>query len=468
MGRFSRVSIMLGLTLTASAAQAQTDIDALRSSLTETLSLLSFGAISVGGQAARVTQSGADVQIQIPLNGFAAPAAASVVAMARPAANGAWDLTSVTVPPAGALGSSIDNVVSYTLGRQSMHGRLDPQRLSPSTFLAELGAIALHSASGGQDTEQTIERVTLNAASTAASAGRLDLLAKNSASSWHVVTRESGGEAAESHVRHLDGQIALYGLDHQQAARLMAAANGLMQTDRRPPASSIQRHDMQEMLDATAGLLSRFDASQVLTGLKFDRGDRTAGTMGRLRLDAKGSAEDRLLNAGLDVAMDDLSLTSLSADTAALLPHHLTARTVVAGLPVAAVTALLRAGLVPNPDTAALQTRAAGMLATPGAKAAIESFAFDAGPLHVQGSARFLSRPNGDLGTDIHISASGTDALLSQAMGKPGLQGALPMVFLAKGMGRVQGDSIVWDISLGGGAMTINGVAFGQPAGHTR
>jgi hypothetical protein len=48
------------------------------------------------------------------------------------------------------------------------------------------------------------------------------------------------------------------------------------------------------------------------------------------------------------------------------------------------------------------------------------------------------------------------------------MQGVLPMVFLAKGMGRVQGDSIVWDIALGGGPLTVNGMPFGQAAGRTR
>jgi hypothetical protein len=31
-------------------------------------------------------------------------------------------------------------------------------------------------------------------------------------------------------------------------------------------------------------------------------------------------------------------------------------------------------------------------------------------------------------------------------------------------MGRVQGENIVWDVALGGGPITINGVPFGQTA----
>ncbi len=36
----------------------------------------------------------------------------------------------------------------------------------------------------------------------------------------------------------------------------------------------------------------------------------------------------------------------------------------------------------------------------------------------------------------------------------------MPLIFLAKGMGRTEGDSLVWDIVLGDGAPTINGTPF--------
>lgn len=468
------IAAFMGFALTIPFARAQDrpDPEALRSSLTEMLSLLSFGAVSAPDQRAQVTRSGTDFIIRLPLNGFVAPVGASVEAVAHPASNGVWDVTAITVPSAGALGASIDQVVSYTLGQQAMHGRLDPQRRTPSTFVAELGGIALQSASRGQDTAQTIGRVTLNATLSAASTGRLDLLARNSAAKWHAVSREPGGTATDSKVRHVDGTFSLNGLDPVQAVRLMTAARLLMQTAQAPnrqrPLAPAERPEMRAMLDATAGLLTRIDADQTLDGLTFDLGGGNAGAVDRMRLQVKGRTEGQLLNAGIDVAMDELSLTGVSADSASLLPHHLTARSVLVGVPLVKLTALLQAALLPNADQRALQAQAATLLNTPGARAAIESVVFDSGPLHVRGSARFVPRPNGQIGADIHISASGTDVLLGQAMGKPGLQNVMPMVFLAKGMGRVQGDSVVWDISLGGGAMTVNGVAFGQPAAPTR
>jgi hypothetical protein len=467
-------ALLLGFMLAEPVAHAQdqSDPETLRSGLTEMLSLLSFGSVSVPDQAVQVTQSGAGYLVQLPLSGFAAPAGASAQAVAHPAPGGAWDITSMTIPSAGALGTSIDQVVSYTLGQQALHGRLDPNLTTLSTFVAELGAIELQFASGRRATEQTIGRMVLDGTLSASSDSRLDVHARDAAANWRAKTRDTGGIESFNIVQRVDGNFSVNGLDRARSIRLLAAARSLMgaakSPDRGRDLSPAERHGLRDMLDATAGLLTRIEADETLDGVTFDLGGGNAGRLGRIQMQINGSAEAQRLNAGADVAIDELSLNALSADTAAFLPHHLTARSVLAGIPIGQLMALLQAAIAPNPDQAALQAQAASLLNAPGARAAIESIAFDSGPLHVRGSAHFLPRPNGEVGIDIHISASGADALLVLAQRKPSLQGVLPMVFLAKGMGRVQGDSIVWDISLGGGPLTINGVPFGQPGGRSR
>ena len=189
-----------------------------------------------------------------------------------------------------------------------------------------------------------------------------------------------------------------------------------------------------------------------------------AGTLGRMQIKTTGGSAGQRLNAGFDIAVDDVALTTMSPDTALFLPHQMRIRSAVAGLPVAQVLALLQAAIAANANPALLQQQATELLRQPGAQAAIESIDFDSGPLHLHGSARFVPRPDGKVGASIHLVASGADALLAKAQGKPALQGILPMVFLAKGLGRADGNSIVWDIDLGGGPPVINGMPFGQPS----
>lgn len=388
----------------------------------------------------------------------------------------------MTVPSEGAFGSSIDNAVSYTIGQQAMHGRIDPGLATTSSFLAELRVITLQSGPGGQDSQQTIGQVTLDSSlSPTATLGRSDLLTRDSVTNWHVVTRDRQGGKSESSASHVDGHVSLHGLDRAQAMRFVTALRSFRRTlkpsDRQPGAAA-ERLELRDVLNATAGLLTRVEADETLDGITFNLGSGklgsgkpdpgSSGTLGRMRLQLKGDAADQRLNAGMDITMDEISVASLSAAAASLAPRHLTARSVLAGIPLGMLMPLLQAALAPHPDPVALQGQAARLLESPGARVALESVAFDAGPLHVRGSARFVPRPDGEIGADIHVSASGADALLAQAQGKPALQGLLPMVFLAKGLGRAQGDSIVWDISVGGGPLTVNGTSFGQASARTR
>lgn len=468
------IALCLGAAIkcTTAHAEAATDAEGLRSGLTEMLSLLSFGSVSVADRPVQVTQSGRDVRIQLPLNGFVAPAGASIEAVAHSVADGAWDVTSMTFPAAGALGTSIDQVVSYTIAQQAVHGRLDPKLTTPSTLVADLGAITLQTASGNQTSEQAIERITLDGTISAAPGGQADLHARDSADGWHVVVRDPGGLASDNLVRRLEGHVSLIGLDRAQGRRFMAAARVLTGTatssPRQTDLSPAARAGLREMLDATDGLLTRIEADETLDGVKFSFGGSNAGTLGRMQLRARGSAEDQLLNARMDLALDDFSLATGSADSVAFLPHHVTARSILAGIPTASLKALLRAAIAPDADPALLQMQATALLTAPGARAEIESVVFDSGPLHVRSAVRFVPRDNGEIGADIHISATGVDALIAQVQTKPNMQGVLPMVLLAKGMGRVHGDSIVWDIALGGGALRVNGMPFGQPAARTR
>jgi hypothetical protein len=469
------IALFAGFAVAATSVQAQNrpDPDALRSSLTDMLSFLSFGSVSVQDRAPQVTQSGADVTIQLPLNGFVAPPAASADVVAHPTADGAWDVTSLTFPPTGALGTSIDQVVSYTIGEQTVRGRLDPTLASPSTLVANFGAITLQSVAGGRNSDQSIEHVAVDGTLTGAANGRINLRVRDLLTNWHaVLARDPGGPETESQVRRVEGHFSVDGLDRSRGSRLMTAVHALVGTTktspRQPDLSPAQRNGLRDILDATTGLLARFEADETFDGMKFNFGNGNAGTLGRIQLHVNGEAEDQRLNAGLGIEMDELTFAGVAADTAALLPHHVTAKSVLAGIPSGPLLAWLRAATAPNADPAVLQRQVTALLNVPGARAAIESVAFDVGPLHVRASARFVPGADGDVGADISVAATGVDALLAQVQGKPGVQGVLPMVFLAKGMGRPRGDSIVWDIALGGGPITVNGVPFGQSPAKTR
>jgi hypothetical protein len=141
---------------------------------------------------------------------------------------------------------------------------------------------------------------------------------------------------------------------------------------------------------------------------------------------------------------------------------------VLSGVRIGPLVALLRAAVQGHADPALLRAQAMALISDPNARVGIESLAFDSGPVAVTGTARLVPEANGQFGGDIHLVARGVDALMAQAASQPNLQRLMPLVFMAKGMGRPEGDSLVWDISVGDGPIRVNGVPFGQPTGKTR
>jgi hypothetical protein len=479
--------LFLLLALATSPAQAQTDgpdADAIASSLTEILALATLGTVTAQDQAVQVTRSGADYLVRLPLNGFEAPTDAAVNAVAHPLDGGVWDVTSMTFPSAGTVEMAIPNAgtnrVAFSIGEQTVHVQIDPNFVRPSSFTANLGDVRFSSDQGGQHSEQVFGRYVVDGTLSSEPGGRLDFASHGQATDWHLTAHAPNGFDTDSVVRGLSGRFSVDGLDRTKGTRLLAATRALIADARTPAAAQAaaageapgispeQRQDLQSLIDAVSGLLSRFEADETLDGISFTVGPANGGTIGRMRINMAGDAADDRLNARIDIGVDDLAMTALSAETAAYVPHHVDIKSVLAGVRTGPLMALLRAATEQNADPAALQAQGMALLGDVGARIGIDSLVFDSGPVRVTASARIAPRPNGQLGGQIHVAATGVDALIAQAAGKPALQQVLPVIFAAKGMGRPEGDALVWDIALGDGPITVNGVPFGQQAAHKR
>jgi hypothetical protein len=447
----------------------------IASSLSEILSLATLGAVTTQPQ---VTQSGADYLVRLPLHGLSTPADAAVTAVAHPLPGGILDIASITFPSSGTVESTMPDAapdqIAYSIGDQTIHARVDPSLAQPSTFAATLGAIKLRSEQGETHSEQQIDRYTVNGTLLAEALGQLSVSSATNATNWHLSAHAAKGFDTDSLVRTLSGHVSVDGLNRAQGTRLMAAVRALTADAHRPtpgqprPPPTVRKQHLRDLVDATAGLLTRFQAAETLNDVHFTVGSASSGTIGHLRVHMAGDAADERVNARIDIGVDGFAMSTLSPAAAAYVPHHVDIRSALSNLRAAPLMALLRTAVAQDDDPAAVQARLTTLLADPAARVGIESVAFDAGPLSVTGSMRVVARAGGQTGADIHVSAVGVDALIAQAQQDPAMRGVLPMVFLAKGMGRPRGDAIVWDIALGGGPVTVNGVPFGQSGEHKR
>jgi hypothetical protein len=479
------------LALAAGPARAQSsgpDADALKASVLQVLSLATFGMISVTDQGVAVTQEGRDYRVRLPLSGLAAPADAAVTAVARPLEGGRVDIEAMAFPSSGTIetpvATGLTNRIEFSVGKQTISGKVDPTPARESTYTADFGGVRIATAQGEQRGVQTIDHIVTDGTFSTGGDGRLTFATQSRGTGFHMIGHGPNGFSSDISARALAGHVSVEGLDRTQGARMLRAYRGLVaagaqaraQRTQTPPGqapsmSAEQRGVLGALVAASDGLLNRIEIDETMEGVQFSIGTASgggAGSVGSLRLAMTGDAAGGRLNTRMGITLDAIAVPAMAAESGGLIPYHVDLKTVLAGVPVARLAALLREAAQDHADPAVLQAQAESLLGDPQARIAIETLAFDAGPLSVTGSAKLLPRADGQLGGEIHIAARGVDALLAQVQGQPKLQQMMPLIFLAKGMARAQGDSLVWDIVLGDGAPTINGTQFGQPGGKTR
>lgn len=459
--------------LTPEAAQAQ---------IADVLSLVSGGMIGPAGNSPQVTRNGDAWRVRVPLPAIATPPDAAIDAIARPLADGVWDVRSLMLPPAGTLSTlgqpnpDKTSTLSCSIGQQANHARIDPSLMVPSPFAMALGNIVIRTDSGKAMSRQSIDRYTMDGTLTGDAARRLTVQSQGAMSNWRIVAARKSGGGTNSSIKSLAVAFGVEGLDRAQALRLRAAAQALAAgrpmdrpegAGKAPPLTPFQRDQLRAMLDASVGLLTRISAQEMLQGVHFESTGAASGDIGRVEVGLTGEALNDRLNARVDLALHDLTLSSVSTDLAGYVPSRIALRIAATGVRIANLMRLLRHATAPDADPSALQAEALALLSDPQTHVGVERLSFEAGPLHVNGASQVRPLPDGQAAIDIHLDATGLDAMIAQAQGNPAVVQILPIVFLAKGMGRPQGNGLAWDISFADGVVTVNGMPLGgRPGGQ--
>jgi hypothetical protein len=426
------------------------------------------------GPDAQVTKDGDAYRIHLPVTGLTAPSDPAVTATVRPADNGAWDVGSLTFPSTATIDSNgpAGGAITYTLGKQDITAHIAPDMKQPTTYAAHFGDIRLESQSGKQRARQTIATYSVKGTLSADGDGRMSMKSTGEATDWDMTTMPEHGPGVDFMSKRLNVDVTIQGLDRTKTehlrGRLRSVLADLPKPDQPPgpPGTAPRtapRTTLNAMLDDVTGLLTRFQVDETIEGLKVS-GQGIEAEAGTVVIGMHGDTADQNLDAGMDLAINDLTApANVPAAYVAYVPKHISLRNRVRGLPTDQVVALLRAALAENANPMALQAQAIRLLNTPGARVNIDPFSFDSGPLAVTGTARLLPSENGGFAGRIHIVASGLDALIAQAQNNPALGRVMPMLYLAKGMSRPNGASVVWDIDVDQAGVRINGTPFGHP-----
>ncbi|WP_428483818.1 hypothetical protein [Rhodopila sp.] len=470
----------------SASAQGVLTPEAARSQLSAVLSLVSGGMIGSGDHAPQVTRDGDAWRVRVPLPELTTPTDAAVRAMAKPLAAGIWDITSLSLPPAGTIetaprpGADHPGMVSFSIGRQAIHARVDPSLSVASPIAVALGNITLTTEGGGRRSEQAIARFSLDGTLSADANRRMTIQTNDTAANWRIGIQDNAGVTSNSLIRSAAASFGVEGLDPAQAARLRAAGGTLAAggphtgPGGRPgelgPArlTPYQRDQLRAMLDASVGLLTRLNVQETLQGVHFEGVGVNRGDIGRVSLGLTSEARGDRLSTQIDLALDDLTLRLVPADLAAYVPNRVDVKLNADGVRTTMLMRLLRDATAADADPAALRAEAITLLSDPETHVGVAHLSFQSGPLQVAGSSRLRPLPDGTAAIDIHVTARGADKLIAQGQDSPAVQQILPLVFLAKGLARAEGDGLVWDISIADGVTTVNGMPLGHLGGQMR
>ena len=465
----------------AQTAPAQTapapDTDAVRRSLGEMLSFASFGMIPTLGPDSEVVRDGDSYRVRLPLAGLAANGAAAagksadaVTALARPAADGTWDIQSLTFPSTASIRNPglSTGLMTYTIGQQAITAHIDPSLKQPSSYDVRMRDIRLDTEHGQQTSRHAVGTYAVHGSVTGAEDGRVNLSSIGEMTDWSMSSRIGDAVAFDMLAQRVGVNGVVRGLDRAKGQSLREHLRALLadlpRNGQPPgPAAMDPAASVSALLNDMIGLVSRFQIDETLEGVRIHGREGMDATLGSVIIRLNGGAEDQALDAALDLAINDLNVLSAPAVYAVYTPRHITVRNRVKNLPSDSVVALLRAALAPDADQAALQAQALRVLSTPGSVVSIDPFSFDSGPLNVSGTALLVPRPDGRFAGHFHVVASGVDALIAQVQHQPELAQVVPILFIAKGMGKPDGGNTVWDIDLDQNGVKINGTPFGQP-----
>ncbi len=223
-------------------------------------------------------------------------------------------------------------------------------------------------------------------------------------------------------------------------------------------------------------MADRMDAEETLDDLTV-----TIPVVGKLALKqfALGmgaAAPDGRLRAWTDLSMSGLQFDAIPPTMRDYIPSRIAMRPVISGVPTDRIFSLLLRATEANPDLDALLAEATTLLASADTIIGLESMAIDLDPVKLSGSGRLRlfkdpAAPGGGqatpelAGIEARVTATGIDALMAEANRKPELRQALPFIAMARGMGRQEGDRLVWDLAITESQALVNGVdLFAIPA----
>lgn len=418
----------------------------------------------------RITPEGDHYRAVLPIAG--ADKAGSISATLRPLDGGRWAVEDFALPPISHFTMRVPAPddptrtvpAAATLGLAGQDGRMliDPSLASPSSFEARLRGVTLDVAGGGQKQHQEMDRYETSGTATPTPGGRLDLVQDATIEGWRIAAEPASGEVFALQARALRAKGRLDGLNPERLAPLVRAILALTAAQEGDEAAT--RAALHRLVEALRDSVRSGRMEESFDHLQIAMAGQEA-TIGTLRLAFAADAPEGRLAGSIGLEMAGLEIPSLPPPFAAWVPRRVALHPVLSGVGVAELTGLALAATATPPDDQARDAALAALFNGPGITIGIDPLTIElpaarldaTGSVVVRGPDRYAGRAK--------VILTGFDALMAQAQDDPNLRDIAPVLILARGLAKPEGDHLVWDVVADESGGTVNGVDISSLVG---
>jgi len=375
--------------------------------------------------------------------------------------------------PTPAMGST---AFTLTIGSQDSHALFDPSFNSRSELSLDLHGLTSRADGPQGRQEQHIGELRQELSLQPNAAGSLDFNQASTITAWSTVTQAQGKPALDLSADRITARGQIAGLSREQAGMLLSAASGLLATlpakeaaQGKAKLSPAGHTALRQLVGSLRGIFTSMRGEDDIDGLHFQAAGMAEGSIRHIHIGMGGDAPNGMLHGWLDIAFDGLSIPTLPAEMASLMPNHVVLRPSLSGVPADAVMQLAMDATAPDANQAEL-TAEATTLVRKGTTVALEKIGFEVGPAVVQGTGHLTVTGPDEYAGEAHLVATGFDALIDRARTDPTLQRGMAVLIMLRGYARSEGNHLVWNVEAQGGGVSVNGIPLIPPheagAGH--
>jgi len=362
-------------------------------------------------------------------------------------------------PAAAATPAAAANVpVTYTIniGGQDGHAVLDPTLATASTLAITDKNMTIHIKGGPLQTDSTIG--TSNSTMTVQPSGpdRVDLTANVVVQDYHIASAAGLPTTSAVDMKAIKVAMAVLGLDRVKAQAVSQATTSLFVAGGAKGTPKMGPELVTAMLVALKDAASEASLGEEADGISINASGAPL-TIGKVEFALNGKSVNGMLEAHMPIEVRDIGVQGvLPPDMAALLPTLVTLRPALSGVGVAELSRLAAAyNEKSEPSPADLQA----LFSHGGVKLGLESMSVAFGGALFEGQGAMTYTSVTDSNGTMHITATGYDDMMQKVAAIPAFSGqAVPALAFVKGIGKTDGNKIVWDVVYKDGKALVNNV----------